>query len=165
MITAFGLTHDGKKIIFDESKLRYHKIIMMADADVDGSHIQTLLLTFIWKFAPELIQNGYVYAAVPPLYKVIKGKESIYLLNDAALEEYKRTHASVGEVSRFKGLGEMSAEQLAETTMDPKTRILKQITVDDIEEVNITVEKLMGTSPEKRKAFIQENAYKANVTI
>lgn len=166
MITAFGLEVDGNKIIVNEDKLRYDKIVIMTDGDVDGSHIRILLLTFLWKFAKDLILNGHVYAAMPPLYKVTKGKDNVYLLNDSALEEYKRKHSSANlTVSRFKGLGEMSAEQLEETTMSKENRMLKQITADDMAVVERVVMDLMGESVAPRKEFIEQNAHKAQIEV
>lgn len=166
MITAFGLEVDGSKIIVNEDKLRYDKIVIMTDGDVDGSHIRILLLTFLWRFAKDLILNGHVYAAMPPLYKVTKGKDNVYLLNDSALEEYKRKHPSANlTVSRFKGLGEMSAEQLEETTMSKENRMLKQITATDMAIVEKVVMDLMGESVTPRKEFIENNAHKAQIEV
>lgn len=165
MITAFGLEVKDNKIILNEEKLRYHKIIIMADADSDGNHIRVLFLTFIWKFCPELITKGYVYAAVPPLYRIIQGKKSFYLKDDAALEEFRKTATGNYEVRRFKGLGEQDAEELAESTMDPNKRILKQITMEDIGSAAITFNSLMGESATLRKKFIEENAFRANLDI
>ena len=165
MITAFGLEIKDNKIILNEDKLRYGKIIIMADADVDGSHIRILFFTFIWKFCPELIEKGYVYAAVPPLYRIIQGKKSFYLKDDAALEEYRKTATGNYEVRRFKGLGEQNAEELAESTMEPGNRILKQITMDDAQAAAMTFTSLMGESSTSRKKFIEENAFRANLDI
>ena len=166
MITAFGLQINGNKIVVDEDKLRYDKIIIMTDADVDGSHIRILLLTFLWRFARDLIINGHVYAAVPPLYKVTKGKDNYYLLDDKALNEFKAKNSNSNLlVSRFKGLGEMNAEQLEETTMSKENRILKQITVQDMAFVEKVVQSLMGDSVAARRDFIVENALKANSEI
>ena len=164
MIIGFGLQVQGNKIILDEDKLRYGKIIIMADADVDGDHIRVLFLTFIWKFCPELITKGYVYAAVPPLYRVIKGKTSLYLKGDKELEEYRRTHSGF-ELRRFKGLGEQSINELAESTMAPATRTLKQITMDDVTSAANTFMALMGESASLRKKFIEENAKNATINI
>lgn len=165
MITAFGLEVKENKVVLNEDKLRYGKIIIMADADVDGSHIRILFFTFIWKFCPELIQKGYIYAAVPPLYRIIQGKKSFYLKDDAALEEFRKTAKSGYEVRRFKGLGEQNAEELAESTMEPGNRILKQITMEDAVAATATFNSLMGESAVLRKKFIEENAFRANLDI
>lgn len=165
MITAFGLEIKDNKITLNEDKLRYGKIIIMADADVDGSHIRILFFTFIWKFCPELIEKGYIYAAVPPLYRIIQGKKSFYLKDDAALEEYRKTTKSGYEVRRFKGLGEQNAEELAESTMEPGNRILKQITMEDAQAAALTFTSLMGESATTRKKFIEDNAFRANLDI
>ena len=165
MITAFGLEIKDNKITLNEDKLRYGKIIIMADADVDGSHIRILFFTFIWKFCPELIEKGYIYAAVPPLYRIIQGKKSFYLKDDAALEEFRKTANSSYEVRRFKGLGEQNAEELAESTMEPGNRILKQITMDDAIAASMTFNNLMGESATLRKKFIEENAFRANIDV
>ena len=165
MITAFGLEIKDNKITLNEDKLRYGKIIIMADADVDGSHIRILFFTFIWKFCPELIEKGYIYAAVPPLYRIIQGKKSFYLKDDAALEEFRKTTTTNYEVRRFKGLGEQNAEELAESTMEPGNRILKQITMEDAQAAAQTFNSLMGESATLRKKFIEENAFRANLDI
>ena len=165
MIDAFGLEIKDSKVIVDESRLRYGKIIITADADVDGSHIRILFLTFIWKFAPWLIEKGYIYAAVPPLYKVTMGTKFKYLKDDAALEEFRKQTTRAFELGRMKGLGEMSAEELAETVMNPETRTLKQITMEDLEEASSTFINLMGESVTNRKKFIEENAWRANVDV
>ena len=161
MITAFGTgIHDD----FDISKLRYHKIIIMTDADVDGAHISTLLLTFIYRFMPELIKQGYVYLAQPPLYKVEKNKMVWYAYSD---EELKSILMDIGrdnsnKIQRYKGLGEMDAEQLWETTMDPERRILLRVTMDEetTSEVDLTFTTLMGDQVEPRREFIEANAKK-----
>lgn len=163
MIDAFGLEVKDGKIIVDESKLRYGKIIITADADVDGSHIRVLFLTFIWKFAPDLITKGYIYAAVPPLYKVTVGKDIIYLKDDAALEAYRKTAKKAFELGRMKGLGEMDPHEMAKTVMNPETRTLKQITMDNITETAKTFMNLMGEAVAPRKTFIEENAWRANI--
>ena len=159
MITAFGTgIHDD----FDISKLRYHKIIIMTDADVDGAHISTLLLTFLYRFMPELIKQGYVYLAQPPLYKLEKNKRVWYAYSD---EELNQILAEVGrdgnnKIQRYKGLGEMDAEQLWETTMDPENRVLLRVTMDDetSSELDLTFTTLMGDKVEPRREFIEENA-------
>jgi len=159
MITAFGT---GIHEDFDISKLRYHKIIIMTDADVDGAHIATLLLTFLYRFMPELIKQGYVYLAQPPLYKVEKNKKVWYAYDDAELnrilEEIGRDNNN--KIQRYKGLGEMDAEQLWETTMDPEKRILLKVTMDEAatSEIDLTFTTLMGDKVEPRREFIEENA-------
>ena len=161
MITAFGT---GIHEDFDISKLRYHKIIIMTDADVDGAHISTLLLTFIYRFMPELIKQGYVYLAQPPLYKVEKNKKVWYAYSDdelnSILKEIGRDNSN--KIQRYKGLGEMDAEQLWETTMDPERRILLRVTMDEetTSEVDLTFTTLMGDQVEPRREFIEANAKK-----
>lgn len=158
LIHAIGLQINGNKIVVDFSKLRYDKIVLLADADSDGLHITILLLTFFWTFARELILNGYIYLAMPPLYKVTKGKDNVYLLNDEALQEYKNKYPNNNLiVSRFKGLGEMSVEQLSETVMDKTQRTLKQITVSDVEALDVIINELMGETTAKRKEYITKN--------
>ena len=165
MITAFGLEVKDGKVIVDESKLRYGKIIITADADVDGSHIRALFLTFIWKFAPELIEKGYIYAAVPPLYKVTQGTKIQYLKDDAALAEFRKKNTKKFELGRMKGLGEMDPSEMAKTVMNPETRTLKQICMEDAAEAAKTFLELMGESVTPRKKFIKENAWRANVDV
>lgn len=165
MIDAFGLEVKDGKVIVDESKLRYGKIIITADADVDGSHIRILFLTFIWKFAPELIEKGYIYAAVPPLYKATFGTKFQYLKDDSELEAFRKTMSRSFELGRMKGLGEMDPHEMAETVMNPETRTLKQITMDDATEVATTIINLMGESVTPRKKFIEDNAWRANVDV
>ena len=164
MIDAFGLEVKDGKVIVDESKLRYGKIIITADADVDGSHIRILFLTFIWKFAPELIEKGYIYAAVPPLYKATWGTNIKYLKDDAALEAFRKTMNRSFELGRMKGLGEMDTHEM-ELVMNPETRTLKQITMDDMNLVNKTFMDLMGESVGPRKSFIELNAERANIDV
>ena len=164
MIDAFGLTIDVKnmKVTYKPEDLRYGKIIIMSDADVDGAHIKNLFYTFIWNFCPELIMDGYVYAGVPPLYKITIGKEYKYLKNDEELEAFKK--ANVGKkyiVGRMKGLGEMSAEETEETLTDPSKRIIKQITVEDVSATDVLFEQLMGTGVQCRKAYIKEHSKEA----
>ena len=132
---------------------------------INTSHIRVLFLTFIWKFAPDLITKGYIYAAVPPLYKATVGKDIIYLKDDAALEAYRKTAKKAFEVNRHKGLGEMDPHEMAETVMNPETRTLKQITMDDIVEVAKTFIGLMGEAVGPRKTFIEDNAWRANVDV
>ena len=165
MITAFGLEVQDGKVIVNEDKLRYGKIVITADADVDGSHIRALFLTFIWKFAPDLINKGYIYAAVPPLYKVTQGTKITYLKDDAALEEFRKTNKKNFELGRMKGLGEMDPHEMAETVMNPDTRTLKQIVMEDAAECAKVFMELMGESVTPRKKFIEENAWRANVDV
>ena len=167
MITAFGT---GIHEDFDISKLRYHKIIIMTDADVDGAHISTLLLTFIYRFMPELIKQGYVYLAQPPLYKLEKNKKVWYAYSDEELSNIINEVGSDGnnKIQRYKGLGEMDAEQLWETTMDPEHRILLRVTMDDetTSELDLTFTTLMGDKVEPRREFIVENAkYVKNLDV
>lgn len=164
MIEAFGLTIDPKtmKITYRPEDLRYGKIIIMSDADVDGSHIKNLFYTFIWNFCPQLIHDGHIYAGVPPLYKVTIGKEYKYLKNDEALEEFRRTHTGHKyTVNRLKGLGEMDVEETEETLTDPNNRIIKQITVEDVAATNQLFENLMGQAIVPRKNFIKEHSKEA----
>ena len=165
MVDAFGLEIKDNKVIVDESKLRYGKYIITADADVDGSHIRSLFLTFIWKFCPELLEKGYIYAAVPPLYKITQGTKIQYLKDDAALEKFRKTNTKNFELGRMKGLGEMDPDEMAETVMNPATRTLKQITMDDAEAAARVFINLMGESVDPRKKFIEENAWRANIDV
>ena len=169
MINAFGCGFsEGYGNDFDIAKLRYDKIIIMADADVDGAHISTLLLTLFYRFMPELIYEGHVYVAMPPLYKVIpsKGGEEEYLYDDAALEKYRRTHKGNNfTLQRYKGLGEMDAEQLWETTLNPKTRMLKRIEIEDGRMASDITELLMGNDVPPRKTFIYEHAHDAELDV
>ncbi len=156
MITAFGC---GIQENFDESKLRYDRIIIMTDADVDGSHIRILLLTFFYRYMRPLVENGHVYAAQPPLYKVSgKGVPDTYLYDDKALEDFRNTYNGKFELQRYKGLGEMDKEQLWETTMDPARRTLVRMKVEDAVEADRLFSLLMGEQPELRRQFIEENA-------
>lgn len=156
MITAFGA---GVSDEFNEEKLRYHKIISMTDADVDGSHIRILLLTFLFRFMRPLIEKGYVYSAKPPLYKVSRGKEDKYFYSDEELNTDLETNGRKGiTIQRYKGLGEMNADQLWETTMNPEKRVLIQITMADAIEADKMFNQLMGEDPELRRQFIEENA-------
>ena len=167
MINAFGCGFsEGYGNDFDITKLRYDKIIIMADADVDGAHISTLLLTLFYRFMPELIYEGHVYIAMPPLYKVMpkKGEEE-YLYDDKALEKYRRTHDGGFTLQRYKGLGEMDADQLWETTLNPETRILKLVEIEDARMASGVTEMLMGTEVPPRRAFIYENATEAELDI
>ena len=157
MITAFGA---GFGDDFDESKLRYHRIVCMTDADVDGSHIRILMLTFFYRFMPKLIENGYVYIAQPPLYKITRGKSEKYVYSD---EELQATLKEMGEsakpdIQRYKGLGEMSAEQLWETTMNPATRSMYKVNISDAIAADEMLTLLMGDDVEPRREFIEQNA-------
>lgn len=165
MVDAFGLEVKDNKIIVDENKLRYGKFIITADADVDGSHIRVLFLTFIWKFCPELLEKGYVYAAVPPLYKATMGTKIQYIKDDAALEEFRKSVSRNFDLGRMKGLGEMDPDEMAETVMSAETRTLKQITMEDAAQVAATFMSLMGESVTPRKKFIEDNAWRANIDV
>lgn len=167
MINAFGCGFkEGYGNDFDITKLRYDKIIIMADADVDGAHISTLLLTLFYRFMPELIYEGHVYIAMPPLYKAMpsKGKEE-YLYDDKALEKYRKTHKGPFTLQRYKGLGEMDADQLWETTLNPETRKLKLIEIEDGRHASQITEMLMGNEVPPRKAFIYEHANDAELDV
>lgn len=167
MINAFGCGFsEGYGNDFDISKLRYDKIIIMADADVDGAHISTLLLTLFYRFMPELIFEGHVYIAMPPLYKAMpaKGKEE-YLYDDKALEKYRKTHKGSFTLQRYKGLGEMDAEQLWETTLNPETRKMKLVEIEDARYASRVTEMLMGSEVPPRKAFIYEHATDAELDV
>ena len=160
MITVIG-TGVGEQ--FDIEKLRYKRIILMCDADVDGEHIKTLLLTFFFRFMPKLIENGNIYVALPPLYRIRKGKD-FYVYSE---EELKKSVEKVGnaDITRFKGLGEMDSNQLWDTTMNPKTRKIKKIFIEDAVEADRTFSMLMGDDVQARKDFISENAKEANLDI
>lgn len=167
MINAFGCGFsEGYGNDFDIQKLRYGKIIIMADADVDGAHISTLLLTLFYRFMPELIYEGHVYLAMPPLYKVMpqKGEEE-YLYDDKALEKYRKTHDVPFTLQRYKGLGEMDASQLWDTTLNPETRLLKLVEIEDARMASGVTEMLMGTEVPPRRAFIYHNAAEAELDI
>lgn len=156
MITAFGC---GINAEYDESKLRYNRIICMTDADVDGSHIRILMLTFLFRFMRPLIENGHVFIALPPLYKIAKGKQEQYFYDDESLEAYYNAFGrKSGELQRYKGLGEMNPEQLWETTMDPQKRTLLKVTMEDAIEADKLFSILMGEQPELRREFIEQNA-------
>ena len=167
MINAFGCGFsEGYGNDFDISKLRYNKIIIMADADVDGAHISTLLLTLFYRFMPELIFEGHVYIAMPPLYKAMPSKGSDeYLYDDKALERYRKRHKGPFTLQRYKGLGEMDAQQLWETTLNPETRMLKQVEIEDARMASEVTELLMGTDVPPRKAFIYDYAPDAELDI
>jgi DNA gyrase subunit B len=192
LVLAFG-TAIGDT--FDISKLRYHKIILATDADVDGAHIRTLILTLLYRYFKPLIEGGYVYIAQPPLYKVKKGKELLYfyteeekvkalgkeidelqeieeieeareeVVEQLELEESEKTKKPKISIQRYKGLGEMNADELWETTMDPEKRILKQVNIEDAQEADKVFDMLMGTDVPSRKMFIQSNAKKATIDI
>lgn len=164
LIIALGMGI-GESINLD--KLRYHRIIIMTDADVDGEHIATLLLTFFFRHLPQIIENGYLYIAKPPLYKVTIGKKFWYVYNDAEKDKIIKLHGATGNIGlqRYKGLGEMNPDQLAETTMQPEKRVLKKIDMKDVEEVDRVFTMLMGEDVPPRKHFIQENATNANLDI
>ena len=165
MIMAFGCGFsEGFGNDFDISKLRYNRIVIMADADVDGAHISTLLLTFFYRFMPELITEGHVYIAMPPLYKAVpQGKgEEVYLYDDDALEKYRKTHKSF-TLQRYKGLGEMDPDQLWETTLDPERRVMKLVTIDDARLADKVTELLMGSDVDPRRDFIYEHANEAMI--
>ena len=167
MINAFGCGFsEGYGNDFDISKLRYDKIVIMADADVDGAHISTLLLTLFYRFMPELIYEGHVYIAMPPLYKVIpKRGEGVYLYDDYALARYRKTHKSDFTLQRYKGLGEMDAEQLWETTLDPARRRMKQVRIEDVIAASDMTELLMGSDVPPRRNFIYEHAADAELDV
>ena len=165
MINAFGCGFsEGYGNDFDITKLKYDKIVLMTDADVDGSHIDTLLLTFLYRFMPELIYDGHVYIAMPPLYKVVpKRGEERYLYDDKALEEYKKSHAGDFTLQRYKGLGEMDADQLWETTLNPENRVLKRVEIEDARMASEVTELLMGSDVPPRKKFIYDHADEAEI--
>lgn len=165
MINTFGCGFsEGYGNDFDITKLRYHKIVLMTDADVDGSHIDTLLLTFLYRFMPELIYEGHVYIAMPPLFKVIpkRGQEQ-YLYDERELERYRKSHSGDFTLQRYKGLGEMDAQQLWETTLDPDNRVLKQVEIEDARLASEITEMLMGSEVPPRRQFIYEHADEAEI--
>lgn len=166
MINAFGCGFsEGYGNDFDIEKLRYNKIILMTDADVDGAHIDTLLLTFFYRFMPELITHGHIYIATPPLYKVVPKKgEGEYLYDDKALEKYRKHHTGF-TLQRYKGLGEMDPKQLWETTLNPETRILKQVEIEDAKMASDVTSMLMGSEVAPRRNFIYTHATDAELDI
>ncbi len=172
MFTALGVSIEEKngERILNIDKLRYHKIIIMCDADVDGSHIVTLILTFLFRYMRPLVEQGYVYIAAPPLYLVRKGKQSVYCWNEEERKQAVDTFAQTGsessiKIQRYKGLGEMNADQLWETTMDPDTRMLRRVTIDDAQEADRVFSMLMGDEVPPRRAFIEENAKYARIDV
>lgn len=163
LIVAVGAGIDDA---FDISRLRYHKIIIMADADVDGSHIKCLYLTFFYRHLREIVEKGYVYVAMPPLYKVTSGKDSNYVYTEEEKEQAVRDlKGAKVHVQRYKGLGEMNAVELWETTMNPDNRLLKQVTIDDVENADATFTTLMGEDVPPRKHFIQTHAKMADLDV
>jgi DNA gyrase subunit B len=171
MFTALGVSIEEKEgnRILNIEKLRYHKVVIMCDADVDGSHIVTLILTFFFRYMTPLVQQGHIYIAAPPLYQVSKGKQSVYCWNEderiQSINTFKANSGSDPKVQRYKGLGEMNADQLWETTMDPDTRILRQVTIDDAVEADRVFSMLMGDEVPPRRAFIEENAKYAKIDV
>lgn len=167
MINAFGCGFsEGYGNDFDISKLRYNKIIIMTDADVDGAHISTLLLTFFYRFMPELISHGHIYLAMPPLYKVVSSRSSeVYLYDDKALDNYRKTYKGKFSLQRYKGLGEMDADQLWETTLNPETRVLKQVEIEDAKMASDVTSMLMGSDVSPRRAFIFAHANDAELDV
>ena len=168
MIQAFGLDIDTKtmKITYNSDHIRYGKIIIMSDADTDGQHIKNLFYTFIWNFCPELIMDGYIYAGVPPLYRITLNKKYQYLKDDDALAAFRE--ANIGktyEISRFKGLGEMDADETEATLLNPENRIIRQVTVSDVQFANKLFDDLMGTSADTRKAYIAAHAKEAQYNV
>ena len=164
MLDAFGLEIDPKnmKVVYDKNKIRYGKIIIMSDADVDGAHIKNLFYTFVWNFCPQLVEDGFIYAGVPPLYKVITSKGYEYLKDDNALEEYRKKNSNKKyEVKRFKGLGELDPDETEETLTNPEERIIKQITVDDIKATDKLFDDLMGAAVTPRKLYIKNHSEEA----
>lgn len=164
MIDAFGLTIDTKtmKVTYNKEDLRYGKIIIMSDADVDGAHIKNLFYTFIWNFCPQLILDGYIYAGVPPLYKVTIGKKYKYIKNDDELEKFRQENIGRNYVvNRMKGLGEMDVDETEETLIDPEQRIIKQITIEDVAAANKLFDDLMGQAIVPRKLYIKEHSKEA----
>jgi len=164
--TIVGSLGAGFGDSFNIEDCRYDKIIIFTDADADGYHIKSLLLTFFYRYMPDLIRKGYVYSAIPPLYRIIKSdNSSVYLADDAALRDYRQKHQNEKyTLNRFKGLGEMNPEQLREAAMDPKTRTLKRITIDDAEAAEEALNILMGSEVDKRREFIDANAFSVDLT-
>ena len=168
MIRAFGLevSVDGKSLVYDKDSVRYGKIIIMSDADDDGSHIKNLFYTFIWNFAPQLIEDGFIYAGIPPLFRLKNNKEVIYLKDDEALQEFKETHnIDKYQVARLKGLGEMSPQETKDCLVNAETRNIQQLTVNDKDLADKLFSDLMGSDSIPRKKFIEENAEKAKIYV
>lgn len=168
LIKAFGLqiSSDGKRVVYDYNNIRYGKIIIMSDADVDGAHIKNLFYTFIWNFIPDLIVDGFIYAGIPPLYRLKTNKEILYLKDDDALEEFKETYdINKYQISRLKGLGEMSPEETEEALVNPETRIIEQITIEDTGKADNLFDILMGSSADKRKKYIEEHSEEASIVV
>ena len=164
MMDAFGLEIDPKtmKVTYNKDKIRYGKIIIMSDADVDGAHIKNLFYTFIWNFCPQLIEDGFVYAGVPPLYKVTMNKGYKYIKNDAALEEFRKANTNKSyKVNRMKGLGEMDVDETEETLTDPEQRIIRRVTISDADAARQLFDDLMGTAVTPRKLYIKEHSEEA----
>jgi DNA gyrase subunit B len=168
MFTGLGVTRNDDRTL-NLAKLRYHKVIIMTDADVDGSHIRTLILTLFYRYMNELLMNGHIYIAQPPLYQVKKGKEEIYAFNDAqrdaAVAKIGGENPQSVNIQRYKGLGEMNAEQLWSTTMNPETRILKLVTLESAAEADYVFSMLMGDEVPPRREFIEQNSRYANIDI
>jgi DNA gyrase subunit B len=171
MFTALGVSIEEKEgqRVLNIDKLRYHKIVIMCDADVDGSHIVTLILTFFFRYMRPLIEGGYIYIAAPPLYQVKKGKKSVYCWDDSerneAIKQFGGSEDNSIKVQRYKGLGEMNADQLWETTMDPDARTFRQVRIEEYLEADDVFSMLMGDEVPPRRQFIEENAHYANVDI
>jgi DNA gyrase subunit B len=158
LISALNITPQANGTVPDVDDIRFHKIILLADADPDGSHIATLLMTFFFKFMRTVIERGHLWVAVPPLYRIKKGSKTFYLKDDEELDNYTAKHGKQGlEINRFKGLGEMNPDQLAETTLDPKTRTLLQVSIEDINDSRDTIDRLFGKDVEPRKEFLFKN--------
>ena len=165
MVPALGVGLSANPEEFDAERLRYHKVVLMTDADVDGAHIRTLLLTFIYRYLRPLLESGYIYIALPPLYRAKKGNEEIYAWNDDQLEAaVEQLGGGKGvSIQRYKGLGEMNPEQLWSTTMDPATRMLQRVTIEDAAAADKTFSTLMGDAVEPRRKFIERNAKYATI--
>ena len=164
MMEAFGLEIDPKtmKVSYDKNKIRYGKIIIMSDADVDGAHIKNLFYTFIWNFCPQLIEDGFVYAGVPPLYKITTSKGYKYIKNDEELEKYRKNNANKSyKVNRMKGLGEMDVEETEETLTDPEQRIIRQVQISDANAAKKLFDDLMGSAVTPRKNYIKAHSEEA----